>query len=122
MAKRDILNHLDVKIGELELPDGTSEEVWEQRLAPYKLPPPEKYIPDVTPRQIRQAWVLMGKQLSEIDDAINALPEPYETMAKIEWEYSISVKRKNPLVEMLGQSQGYSADDLDALWVLAASL
>ena len=37
---RDILNRLDEKIGELELPDDTTEEVWEKELAPYKVAPP----------------------------------------------------------------------------------
>lgn len=36
---RDILNYLDEKTGELELPDGTPEEVWEVKLAPYRIPP-----------------------------------------------------------------------------------
>lgn len=38
--KRDILNYLDQKIGELELPDNTSEQEWEERLAIYKVAPP----------------------------------------------------------------------------------
>lgn len=38
--KRDILNHLNEKIGELELPDDTSEEVWSAKLAPYAKEPP----------------------------------------------------------------------------------
>jgi len=79
-------------------------------------------IQPVTPRQIRQAWILMGKQLSEIDDAINLLPEPNRSLAKAEWEYSTLVLRTNNLVNMLGQMQGYSADDLDALWIFAGNI
>jgi hypothetical protein len=37
--KRDILNYLNEKIGELELPDETSEDVWQKKLAVYALPP-----------------------------------------------------------------------------------
>lgn len=33
--KRDILNHLGQKVGELELPDGTSEEEWTEKLSQY---------------------------------------------------------------------------------------
>lgn len=40
---RDILNHLGKKIGELELPDGTSEEVWTEKLSVYATPPPTQY-------------------------------------------------------------------------------
>lgn len=37
---RDILNYLNQKIGELELPDDTSEQIWQEKLAPYKIAPP----------------------------------------------------------------------------------
>lgn len=40
MAKRDILNYLGQKIGEMELPDGTSEDVWAKKLAPFAIAPP----------------------------------------------------------------------------------
>lgn len=79
-------------------------------------------IKPVTPRQIRQAWILMGKQLSEIDTAIDSLPEPHRSLAKAEWEYSTLIIRENNLVSTLGQMQGYSADSLDALWIFAGGL
>lgn len=79
-------------------------------------------IKPVTPRQIRQAWILMGKSLSEIDNAINTLPEPSRSLARVEWEYSTTVFRSNKLVSMLGQMQGYSEDALDGLWILAGSI
>lgn len=41
MEKRDILNYLGEKIGELELPIGTSEEIWQAKLALYAIPPIE---------------------------------------------------------------------------------
>lgn len=44
---RDILDYLGQKIGELELPDDTPEEVWQNRLAPYaKAPPTEQEMLD----------------------------------------------------------------------------
>jgi len=39
---RDILNHLGEKIGEMDLPDDTSEEVWQQKLAFYAKAPPSE--------------------------------------------------------------------------------
>lgn len=36
---RDVLNHLGDKIGELELPDCTPEEVWQQKLSIYNKAP-----------------------------------------------------------------------------------
>lgn len=38
--KRDILNYNNEKIGELEMPNSTSEEAWEKALAPYRVAPP----------------------------------------------------------------------------------
>jgi hypothetical protein len=37
--KRDILNYLNEIVGELELPDNTSEEVWQKKLDQYKVIP-----------------------------------------------------------------------------------
>ena len=36
---RDILNYLGVKIGEMELPVETTEEQWQEKLAPYSIDP-----------------------------------------------------------------------------------
>lgn len=53
---RDILDYLGNKIGELELPDGTSEEVWAAKLAVYAIPPenPTQYDKDLS-RYIKRA-------------------------------------------------------------------
>lgn len=117
---RDILDKNDVKIGEIEFPEGTSEEVIQAKLNEYK--DPTIIISDVTPRQIRQAWILMGHELSEIDNAIAALPSPYNKLAQVEWEYSMVVKRNNPLVAMLGVAEGFSSTQLDDLWKFAYTL
>ena len=76
----------------------------------------------VTPRQIRQALILMGHPLSEIDNAINALPEPSRSLASVEWEYSTLVFRTNKLVGMLGHMQGWTEQQLDDLWIFAGKL
>ena len=76
----------------------------------------------VTPRQIRQALILTGHSLSDVDNAIAALPEPHRSLASAEWEYSTLVFRRNQLVEMLGQSQGWNAQQLDDLWIFAGTL
>lgn len=120
--KKDILNYLGEKIGELELPDSTSEEVWQRKLALYSQPPATEPIKDVTPRQIRQAMVLSGVTMEQIDAAIASLPEPTKSLARIEWEYSTLFIRSNPLVSSVGTMLGWSSDQLDALWRLAATL
>lgn len=120
--KHDILNHLGLKIGELELPDGTSQEIIDQKLAKYAQAPEAPKISDVTPRQIRQALILSGVSIQQIEDALDSLPEPTKSLAKVEWEYSISFQRSHPLVNQVGSMLGWSSQQLDDLWKLAASL
>jgi hypothetical protein len=120
--KKDILNYEGAKIGELELPDDTSEEVWAAKLAVYAQPLAVAPIADVTPRQIRQAMVLSGVTMEQIDAAIASLPEPIKSLAHIEWEYSTLFIRSNPLVSQVGQMLGWNSAQLDGLWKLAATL
>jgi hypothetical protein len=122
MEKRDCLDYLGNKVGELELPDGTSEEVWENRLALYAKVPNSDPIQDITPRQIRQALILSGISLTDIDTALNSLPEPTRSLAKTEWGYSISFQRNRPLVSQVGVMLGWTSQQLDDLWKFAATL
>lgn len=53
---RDILNYSGDVIGTLELPDDTSEDIWQQKLAVYAAPPVVP-IPDPSIQQIHSALV-----------------------------------------------------------------
>jgi hypothetical protein len=75
----------------------------------------------VTMRQARLALLGAGK-LSLVEAAIDALPEPPKTAAKIEWEYSQEVHRNKPFVQMLAQGLGLSQVELDQLFIAAATL
>lgn len=119
---RDILDYEGNVVGELDLPDDTPEEVWAAKLAKYALPPPTPTIPDVTPRQMRQALVLMGVSLETIESALDALPEPHKSLARIEWEYSVAFQRQRPLVSQVAALLGWDSNQLDQLWYFAASL
>lgn len=79
-------------------------------------------IPDVTPRQMRQALILSGVSMQMIEDALNALPDPTRSLALVEWEYSIAFKRQNPLVRTVGVMLGWTSDQLDELWIMAGKL
>ncbi len=79
-------------------------------------------IPDVTPRQIRQALILSGVSLESITDALATLPEPQKSLATVEWEYSISFQRNRPLVDGVGQMLGWTTEQLDNLWLYAGTL
>lgn len=120
--KRNILNHLGEVIGELELPDNTSEDTWTAQLATYGIAPSSLVPKIVTPRQIRLSLIQSNISLQTVVDAIAALPSPYKEMAEVEWEYSTTIERHNPLVEMLAESQNISSKQVDALFILAATL
>jgi hypothetical protein len=122
METRDILNYLGEVVGTLELPDNTSEEVWAEKLALYAAPPPTPVIPDVSPRQIRQALVLTGVSMAQVDTALASLEEPTRSLAQISWEYSIVFERANPLVAQVGTMLGWTDQQLDDLWLYANSL
>ena len=74
----------------------------------------------VTMRQARLALLDLDL-LSSIDEAINAMPEPDKTKAKIEWEYAAVVERNSDWVSDLGQQLGLSDVQIDALFRLAAT-
>lgn len=75
----------------------------------------------VTMRQARLALAGIGL-LPQVDVAINALPEPEKTAAKIEWEFSSVVERNRPFVQQLATSLGLTSAQLDNLFIEAAKL
>lgn len=79
-------------------------------------------IPDVTPRQFRQALVLSGISATDIVTMIETQPEPLRSLALIEWEYSTAFIRSNPLVNQLAPALGFTSQQLDDLWLLAGTL
>ncbi len=85
-------------------------------------PPPPPQVPaSVTMRQARLALLGVDK-LAAVEVAIESLPEPDKTHARIWWEYSGTVERANPLVNAIGGAVGLDAEALDALFTAAQSL
>lgn len=83
--------------------------------------PPEPVPQAVTMRQARLALLQIGK-LGDVDTAIDGLPEPDRSAARIEWEYSQEVQRDKEFVQMLAPALGLDEEDLDDLFVLASTL
>lgn len=75
----------------------------------------------VTMRQARLALLGAGK-LAMVDAAIDSMPEPQKSAARIEWEYSNEVQRHNGFVAALGPALGMTAAQIDALFIAAAKL
>lgn len=111
-------------IGQLELKDDAVDSDWQFQLQSYKYDPPTppKIIPNVTPRQMRQALTLFGITEQQINDAIATLPEDIQPLAMIEWQYSTLFERRRPLVLKVQEVLGWTDQQVDDLWNLAASL
>jgi hypothetical protein len=75
----------------------------------------------VTMRQARLALADAG-MLPAVEVAINGLPEPDKTKAKITWEYSTEVQRSNGLVPQMAAALGMTDAQIDALFIVARDL
>lgn len=75
----------------------------------------------VTMRQARLALHAAGL-LQSVEAAINAMPEPPQTAARIEWDYASEVHRASEFVGMLGGALGLDEQGLDDLFFAAAAL
>jgi len=75
----------------------------------------------VTMRQARLALLAAGR-LDQVAPAIEELDSPHREVAQIEWEFSSTVDRDRPLVTMLGPKLGFTAEQLDQLFITAATL
>lgn len=92
-------------------------------IAEYEAPDPEpEPVPQsVTMRQARLALLSIG-MLQAVDMAIDALPEPQRTAARIEWEYSQEVERNKEFVLLLAPALGLTDEQLDDLFRVAVTL
>lgn len=96
-----------------DLPEGTSVDPF--------VAPPAPVPQSVTMRQARRALHAAG-MLGAIEAAINAMPEPNRTAARIEWDYSSEVQRHNAFVGVLASALGLDDAALDALFVAAKAI
>lgn len=96
-----------------------SVEPWSaEEIAEYR----RSLVPEsVTMRQARLALLGAGI-LDQVLPAIDSLPEPPRSAAQIEWDYSSEVFRHREFVNMLGTALGLSQEDIDQLFITAATL
>lgn len=76
---------------------------------------------EVTMRQARLALLGAGL-LDDVETAINAMTEPAKSAARVEWDYSNTLRRDHPLVATLGTGLGLTGGQLDDLFRAAAAL
>jgi hypothetical protein len=104
--------------------NGTAVEMTAQEIADLqasRAADPTPIPQEVTMRQARLALFGAGL-LASVESAIDALPEPQKTAARIEWDHSQTVQRSRGIVLQLGTAMGLSSAQIDALFVQAAAL
>jgi len=99
------------------------QELMDEIAATYVPPEPElTAVPaQVTMRQARLALLGAGL-LQTVNDAIATMPGTEGEAARIEWEYALSVDRNSQLVAGMTSALNLSEEQLDALFITAASL
>lgn len=76
---------------------------------------------EVTMRQARQALILAGLD-EAVEAAIDAIPGVPGKLARAEWDKSQTVQRDRALVNQLGAGLGLTPQQIDALFITAATL
>jgi len=71
--------------------------------------------------QARLALLSAG-HLSAVEGIINAMPEPQQSAARVEWEYRQIVSRDSQLTQVIASSLNLSESDMDALFFEASIL
>lgn len=96
-------------------------------------PEPADVIPEppkvVTPRQARVALALsespnpnFANLLEFVEAALNELPEPDRTVAKLTWEYATEIIEDDPLIQTMAQVIPLTDAQVSDLFTFAATL
>lgn len=75
----------------------------------------------VTRRQARLALLQAGL-LDLVEVAIEAMPEPARSAARIEWEDATEIRRDHALIAALADEVGLTSERLDELFIAAARI
>ena len=76
----------------------------------------------VTLRQAKRALLAAGL-LDQVQATIDSIQDPVQRdAAQIDWNYSQTMDRDWPLVQLLSSEMGLTSDELDALFLAASKL
>lgn len=103
-----------------------AENISSVTVAPYVPPSIEEKraaLPPITARQLRLGLIANGIMPSQVQAAIEALPAGADReKALVEWEYASSFDRLHPLIASVAAGLSLTDNEIDAMWVAAASL
>lgn len=78
---------------------------------------------NLTARQLRLGLITNGISTSTVDAAIAAIEDATEReIAQTEWEYASTFERTHPLITKVGLALGLTEEQIDAMWLSAATL
>lgn len=107
--------------------NGVISDVEPEDLPPVTPPPAVPTV--VTPRQARLVLALAPATdgvsptlLAQVEAVFESLPEPQKTVAKVTWEYNTEVQRNNPLIAQMQAAIGFTAAQIDQLFIQASQL
>lgn len=83
----------------------------------------EEIVPEkISSRQLRSQLILQGFNLETIEQALNQLPEPNRSLAKVDWEYATNFYRNNAMIVAVGQLLQLTEDQIDNIFRQGALL
>lgn len=95
-------------------------------VAPFMPPTDERRrqaMPALTPRQLRLGLVNYGFSVAAVQSAIDAISDPtIREKTQIEWEFANSYGRLHPLIAQIAAALSIPDEQIDMMWVAAASL
>lgn len=99
-------------------PDATNEQKAAAQAVVDSFDPNAPVVPsEVSPRQARLALLGAGI-LDQVDAAIAQQPKAVQ----VAWDYSVSVRRDNPLIAQIAAGLGMTEAQVDQLFITAATL
>jgi hypothetical protein len=87
-------------------------------IAEYVAPPP--FVPQVVSKFQGRAALAQAGLLVDVDAYMQA--QPAENIARLAWEHAQEFRRQSPSVVAIGSALGLSDNDLDQLFVTAATI
>lgn len=83
----------------------------------------EEIVPEkISSRQLRSQLILQGFNLETIEQALNQLPEPNRSLAKVDWEYATNFYRNNSMIVAVGQLLQLTEEQIDNIFIQGALL
>lgn len=89
---------------------------------PYTPPPARPPVPDEVRMEYAQIALNEAGLLPQVEAAIDALPEPQKTNARITWNRAPTVRRYSAMTQLLGQAAGITSEQIDALFIRAGAI